>query len=52
MMHNNIGLCLVKMYENKEDEKPSEPAEEKKDDGLFTFAKNKKANTAKDKANI
>ena len=52
MLHNNIGICLVKMYENKESEKPPASAaeEEKKDDGVFSFAKNKKANTEKDKA--
>lgn len=53
MLHNNIGICLFKMYENTEEEPaPSLNEEEKKDDGVFTFAKNKKANTEKDKAYI
>ena len=56
MIHNNIGICLVKMYENTEEEKPAAPAdrpeEEKKGDGVFSFAKNKKANTEKDKAMV
>ena len=58
MLHNNIGICLVKMYEKTDEEKPSAPAgaeekkEEKKDDGMFSFQKNKKANTAKDIAYV
>ena len=48
MIHNNIGILLVKMYEN---EQPKSKEEEKKDgDGVFSFAKNKRANTEKDKA--
>ena len=53
MLHNNIGICLVKMYENTGDTPaPSVSEEEKKDDGMFTFAKNKKANTEKNKAYV
>ena len=47
MLHNNIGILLVKLHENTEDKKPQE---EQKGDGMFSFAKNKRANTEKDKA--
>jgi len=52
MIHNNIGICLVKMYENTEENPPTRSEEEKKGDGVFSFAKNKKANTEKDKAMV
>ena len=45
MLHNNIGILLVKMYEKVE-----QPPEQKDEKGVFSFAKNKKANTEKDKA--
>ena len=51
MLHNNIGICLVKMYENTEDQKPPSSAEEGKDN-VFSFQKNKRANTEKDKAMV
>ena len=50
MLHNNIGLCLLKMYESTaESEQPAQPADGQKE--LFSFQKNKRANTDKDKAN-
>ena len=51
MLHNNIGLCLIKQYENAEPEPPAEPADEKKE-AVFSFQKNKRANTEKDKAMV
>ena len=48
MLHNNIGILLVKLHENTEDKQDKKPQEDQKADGMFSFAKNKRANTEKD----